>query len=147
MKDKARFVGAVSVLVFRDDRVLAMRRSPLRAVAPGAWDAVSGTVRVGEQPFDTAVRETREETGLTVVVDPRPVSAYQAKLGSGDMLAVAYRGESPTGDVVLSDEHDSYAWMEVEEFARACRFPSLVEAARLAARSRSRRRSAGHPRS
>ncbi len=37
-----------------------------------------------------------------------------------------------SGDVVLSEEHDAFAWMTQEEFARACRFPALVEAVRLA---------------
>ena len=49
------------------------------------------------------------------------------------MVVVAYRGTSPSGEVVLSDEHDAFAWMTLEEFASACRFDRLVGAARLAA--------------
>lgn len=137
----ARFVAAVAVFVFRGDRLLALRRSPRKDAAPGAWEALSGRVRPGEQPYDAAMRETREECGLDVRIEPRPVASYMAKRNRDDMLVVAYRGRAASGgsagsaDVVLSDEHDAFAWMTLEEFARACPFPPLVEAARKAARA------------
>jgi 8-oxo-dGTP diphosphatase len=136
----ARFVVAVVVLVFRSGRLLAMRRSRRRDAAPGAWEALAGRVRKGEQPLDAARREAAEECSLRVDIDPRPVTAYQAKRGTASMVVVAYRGMSRAGEVALSDEHDAYAWMTIEEFARACRFDRLVKAARLAARLTQQRR-------
>lgn len=132
MSDSARFVVAVAVVVRRGDRVLAMRRSPQKDAGAGAWEALSGRVKPGEQPLVAARREAREECGLEVTIDPRPVAAYQAKRNRDDMVVVVYRGDSGTGEVVLSDEHDTFAWMTEEEFSRACRFPALVEAVRLA---------------
>jgi 8-oxo-dGTP diphosphatase len=126
-------VGAVSVFVFRGDRLLALRRSARSEAAAGAWDAVSGRLRAGEHPRDAAVREAREETGLEVRVDDAPLVAYTAKRAEAPMLVVAYRAESAPGEVTISAEHDEFAWMTVDEFARACHFPLLVEAARRAA--------------
>ncbi len=140
MSEAPRFVAAVAVFVFRKGRLLAMRRSRTKDAAPGAWEALSGRVRPGEQPYDAAAREALEECGLTVRVAPRPITAYQAKRNDDDMLVVAYRGDAPRGEVMLSVEHDASAWMTLEEFAEACPFPLLVEGARLAAREvRSRR--------
>jgi len=136
MTKHAGFVAAVVVFVFRGDRLLAMRRSPDKDAAPGAWEALSGRVWPGEQPYDAARRETAEESGLSVEVEPRPVTAYQAKRNAEDMLVVAYRAQAPVGDVALSEEHDAFAWMTLVEFARACPFPPLVEAARLAGGAR-----------
>lgn len=130
-----RFVVAVVVFVFRGARLLAMRRSPRKDAAPGAWEGLSGRVRAGEQPLDAAHREVREECSLRVEIEPRPVAAYQAKRGRADMVVVVYRGTSPSGEVTLSEEHDEFAWMTIEEFARACRFDRLVETARLASRT------------
>lgn len=132
MSDSARFVVAVAVVVRRGDRVLAMRRSPRKDAGAGAWEALSGRVKPGEQPLAAARREAREECGLEVTIDPRPIAAYQAKRNREDMVVVVYRGDSGAGDVVLSDEHDTFAWMTEEEFSAACRFPALVEAVRLA---------------
>lgn len=128
----ARMIGAVSVFVFRGDRLLALKRAAGSDAAPGAWDAVSGRLRGAEHPRDAAVREAREETGLEILPDEAPVVSYAARRGGSPMVVVAYSAESAPGDVVLSAEHDAHAWMTVDEFARACRFPLLVDAARRA---------------
>jgi len=126
-------VGAVSVFVFRGDRLLALKRSAQSDAAAGAWDAISGRLHAGEHPRDAAVREAREETGLEVLPDDTPLVAYTARRAADPMLVVAYRAESGPGEVTISGEHDEFAWMTVDEFGRACRFPLLVDAARRAA--------------
>ena len=52
------------------------------------------------------------------------------------MIVVVYRGTSAAGNVVPSDEHDAFAWMTPDEFARTCGFPQLIEAVRLAGAKR-----------
>jgi 8-oxo-dGTP pyrophosphatase MutT (NUDIX family)/heme-degrading monooxygenase HmoA len=133
---EGRMIGAVSVFIFRGDRLLALKRSARSDAAPGAWDAVSGRLRDSEHPRDAAVREAREETGLEVLPDESPVVAYSATRGDAPMLVVAYSAESAPGEVALSAEHDEWAWMTIDEFARACSFPLLVDAARRAAARR-----------
>jgi len=133
LSDSARFVAAVVVAVFRGGRVLAMRRSPDKDAGAGAWEALSGRVQPGEDPLQAAARETREESGLEPLIDPRPVASYQAKRNRDDMIVVVYRGDSEAGDVVLSDEHDRFRWMTMDEFGTACPFPKLVEAVKRAA--------------
>jgi len=136
MNDAARFVVAVAVAVFRGRRVLAMRRSQRKDAGAGAWETLSGRVLPGEQPLQAAIREAREESGLDVTIDPRPVASYQAKRNRDDMVVVVYRGTSAAGDVAPSDEHDAFAWMTPDEFARTCRFPQLIEAVRRAGAKR-----------
>jgi 8-oxo-dGTP diphosphatase len=125
-------IGAVSVFVFRGDRLLALKRSAKSDAAAGAWDAVSGRLHQGEHPRDAALRETREETGLEAAIDEVPVVSYCAKRGETPMLVVAYRAESAPGEVTISAEHDEFAWMTIDEFSRACKFALLVDAARKA---------------
>lgn len=132
MSDEARFVAAVAIFVFRGPRLLAMRRAPTKDAAPGAWEVLSGRVRAGEQPLAAAEREAREECGLDLAIEPRPVVSYVARRRHEEMIVIAFRARSPAGEVTLSDEHDRYAWMTLQEFAAACPFPPLVEAARLA---------------
>jgi selenoprotein W-related protein len=133
MSESARCIVAVAVAVFRGGRVLAMRRAPDKDAGAGAWEALSGRVLPGEAPLAAAQREAGEECGLEVTIDARPIASYMAKRNRDDMLVVVYRGASDAGEVVLSPEHDDTAWMTLEEFARACPFPQLVEAVRLAA--------------
>ena len=62
-----RRIAAYGVL--RDDvgGVLLVRASS-RSGTPGAWSLPGGAVDHGEHPFDTVVRETAAETGLSVAV-------------------------------------------------------------------------------
>lgn len=134
MTDPARplVVAAVSVFVIRGDRLLALKRSLRKKAAPGAWDVVSGRVEAGEHPYEAAVRECREESGLEVTPDRSPVAAYAAQRRDKPMLVVGYRAVSAAGDVVISHEHEDHAWMTIDEFASACPFPLLVDTARQA---------------
>ena len=131
-QERPSFVAAVVVVILRGDRILAMRRSPMKDAAPGSWEAISGRIRPGEQPLEAAVREAREETGLDPRIDPDPIAAYQAKRMAEDMIVVAFRGCSDSGEVTRSGEHDAHAWMTLEEFANACPFPLLVGTVRRA---------------
>jgi isopentenyl-diphosphate delta-isomerase type 1 len=59
----------VHVLVFdRRGRLLLQKRSPQKDVAPGKWDtSVGGHVNPGEDIRDAALREAKEELGVTGV--------------------------------------------------------------------------------
>jgi ADP-ribose pyrophosphatase YjhB (NUDIX family) len=59
-----RPIPAAGAIVFRDSRVLLVRRG-----APpnqGRWSVPGGAVEIGETVERAAVRETREETGVDV---------------------------------------------------------------------------------
>ena len=54
-------------IVAPDNRVLLQRRALVKESWPGLWDiSVAGHVTAGESPVDAAIRETREEIGLTI---------------------------------------------------------------------------------
>ncbi|HLL66134.1 MAG TPA: NUDIX domain-containing protein [Micromonosporaceae bacterium] len=62
-----RRIAAYAVCVDADDRVLVVRAS-VRSGTPGAWSLPGGGVDHGENPYDTVVRETAAETGLSIAV-------------------------------------------------------------------------------
>lgn len=92
-KDKVKV--AVSVLIMHENRILLEKRQ--HAHASGTWGPPTGHIDFGETPEQTAVRETREETGLTI-------------------SNVSFR--AITNDV-FTDEHDHYVtiWMQAEHFS------------------------------
>lgn len=62
-----RRIAAYGILRDPAGQVLLVRASP-RSGTPGAWSLPGGAVDHGEHPFDTVVRETAAETGLSVGV-------------------------------------------------------------------------------
>jgi ADP-ribose pyrophosphatase YjhB (NUDIX family) len=63
-----RRIAAYGICTDSDERVLLVRASAVSGT-PGTWSLPGGAVVHGEHPFDTVVRETAAETGLSVVVD------------------------------------------------------------------------------
>ena len=75
-----RPIPSASALVVREGRVLLVRRG--REPEPEAWSLPAGLVRYGETVEQAAVRETLEETGISI--------AIRELLGVYDLLAEAY---------------------------------------------------------
>ncbi|MCV0373383.1 MAG: NUDIX domain-containing protein [Nitrosarchaeum sp.] len=83
----------------------------------GHWDFVKGKMEKGETTHQTAIRETREETGIT---DIAFVDGFEEWIEynfqfQGELVhkkVVFFLGETKTKDVSISHEHLNHAWMD-----------------------------------
>lgn len=111
----------VAVVVWRRSpslEVLLLHRSRFGSGFEGdwAWTTPGGARRHGEAWPEAAARELVEETGL--VLECRAVHSDVAARRPGLEVRV-FVAESPVGaTVVLSDEHDRYEWVGVDELSR-----------------------------
>jgi 8-oxo-dGTP pyrophosphatase MutT (NUDIX family) len=122
------FVVAVAAVIFKDGRVLAMRRAADKDAGAGLWETLSGRVEPNEQPLDALEREIDEECGLTVRIDPRPIDAYVARRNDDPMLLIVYRADWIAGDVRRSSEHDAHSWWTPSEFRAQTTLVRLADA-------------------
>jgi 8-oxo-dGTP pyrophosphatase MutT (NUDIX family) len=112
-------VGVIDVFVVDPTngfRVLVLRRAE-GTRCTGAWEIVHGRVEGQERPEDAALREVREETGLAVErlynVICQPFYLHRL---STIHVAVVFAAFVDSGRPVgLSDEHDRYEWLPVDE--------------------------------
>ena len=113
-------IGTVDVYVIRplrpEWRVLVLQRG-LGTRCPTSWEAVHGRIEPGEEPEMAAVREVREETGLTasrlynVTVQP-----FYLHLSHTVQMAVVFAAfVAEPANVVLGGEHQAHAWLSVSE--------------------------------
>ena len=83
----------------------------------GHWDFVKGKMEKGESPHETAVRETREETGIT---DVSFIENFEEWIEynfqfQGELVhrkVVFFLAETKTKEVKISHEHPDFTWMD-----------------------------------
>jgi 8-oxo-dGTP diphosphatase len=127
MEETQLYIVAVAAIIICDGKVLAMRRSKTKDAGAGLWETLSGRVSLGEEPLDAIRREITEECGLEVDVESSPFTAYQARRNDIPMMVLVYKAYYKQGEVVISEEHDDYAWLSPDEFSQRSSLKKLVE--------------------
>jgi 8-oxo-dGTP diphosphatase len=94
----------VGVLLVENGRLLLTRR----AMNPekGKWSLPAGFVDRGEDPRETAVRETREETGLEVTIAGLVDVYYNPPGQGGASIFILYRATCIGGHLQAGDDAD-----------------------------------------
>lgn len=99
---------AVAVVIERAGRILLGRRGP-GTREPGKWSFPAGFVERGEPVETAAVREVREEVGLTIRIG-RLIGLYSSA-GETVVLAV-YAAARVEGDPVAGDDLVEVGWFD-----------------------------------
>ncbi len=105
---------AAGTIVMNEDKVLLLRRSVKETSRHGMWELPGGKLEEGETPEDAALTETKEESGLDVVIDKKVGEHVDHNMNK---VYHAYIAEPANVDqeVKLSEEHDESQWMTMEE--------------------------------
>lgn len=112
--DRDRFVA--HGLVQRGDAYLFLRRRDGRYLG-GQWDIPGGTVEPGESPAEAAVRECREETGLTTMLGDELTHLENVDTEGRDLIfhTLTFRlhlvDDTETHVRLSPDEHDDHRWL------------------------------------
>jgi 8-oxo-dGTP diphosphatase len=102
---------AVSAAIFRDGKVLLVRRA--RSPGSGFYSLPGGRVEFGETLHQALTREVDEETRLQV--DIVGLSAWREVLpsagGGGHYVILSFAARWRANEPVLNDEHDDFKWL------------------------------------
>ena len=96
---------------------LLLKRSP-EQYYPNLWQMVSGKIKENETAYQSALREIKEETGLTpekLWVAPTVNSFYSPDKDYISILPVFAARLSDNSTIKLSKEHTEYKWVDTEE--------------------------------
>ncbi len=126
---------AVHVLVFNSrGQIFLQKRSMTKDRQPGLWDSsASGHVDSGEDYDACAVRELREEIGLTVAPPPKRLFKIDAGAETDQEFVWVYRCAADGPLELNADEIERGDWFAAEEVTRwmAERPQEFVSAFRL----------------
>jgi 8-oxo-dGTP diphosphatase len=128
---------AVSAAIFRDGRVLVVRRA--QQPSAGSWTLPGGRVELGETLVAAVTREVAEETALSIRVKGlagyREVILDEAVEGRGrHFVILPFAAEWVSGEVRLNEELGDFGWRTLSEIADLATTPGLLEILREAER-------------
>ena len=104
------------------------------------WQPITGGGEEGETNLETAVRETAEETGMScspgsfIELKSRamiPADEFPEGDWGPDVKEIpeySFGVEFPSDQIVLSDEHTQYVWLEIEKARTRLHWKSNVRA-------------------
>ena len=86
----------------------------------GHWDFVKGKMENSEEPKQTAIRETKEETGI---IDVEFIDGFNEEISYTfyvkneeiDKKVIFYLGKTKSTEIVLSHEHLDFAWLNLKD--------------------------------
>ena len=115
------FGVAVKAAIIREARLLVLyktgqevRSDPDPAVR---IDLPGGRVSFGESPVEALHREVAEETGLAI--EPvGPIQTWHYVKDRFQLIGIDYLCQYVSGNVMLGDEHEDFAWLTEEEVAK-----------------------------
>jgi DNA polymerase len=124
------FEFSAGILVYR---YRASKREFLFLENPEGWlDLPKGHIEKGESAIEAAVRETAEESGLSIEPDRffREGMAYwfiRDRVKVKKTLIVFIGMASADSKVKISDEHTGYRWLELETAMHRLKFKNQIE--------------------
>ena len=102
---------AVSAAVFRDNKVLLVRRA--RSPGKGFYSLPGGRVEFGETLHAALHREVAEETALKIEI--AGLAAWRevmpAAAGGGHYVILSFAARWSAGEVDLNEELDDFRWL------------------------------------
>ena len=92
------------------------------------WQAVGGRLEKGEKLEEGLRRETQEETGITDLIVGKVIHVdewfAQPEGERKHIVALFFSCKTTSNTVTLSDEHQEYAWVTVNELEK---YGDLIE--------------------
>jgi 8-oxo-dGTP diphosphatase len=108
---------AVSAAIFRDDRILLVRRA--RSPARGFYSLPGGRVEFGETLHEALHREVDEETALKIEIIGLAGwrEVVPGTSGGGHYLIMSFAARWLAGEPVLNDELDDFKWLSPDDLS------------------------------
>lgn len=113
---------AAKAVILKDHKVLLLREasSYKEGTNLGKWGIPGGRIEAGESFFDGLRREVQEEAGLEIETgDPIYIGEWWPTIHSvkNHIVALFVLSKPLNESVKLSEEHDAFAWVGLDDLA------------------------------
>ena|SRR6266404_8417109 len=124
---KHQYSAGIITYVRENDTILYL----LLKYGAGHWDFPKGKIEPGETKQEAALRELKEETGLTAHIDEgfeeniRYIFTYDKKLTQKTVYF--FTGKATSTNVTLSHEHTDFTWLSFQDALKQLTFDNAKE--------------------
>lgn len=109
-----RMSMSVKCMIFYEDEVLLLQKRDREGLFP--WEFPGGGLEFGEDMREAAIREVKEETGLSVeILEVAGLWSY-ARSESQFLTGAIFIAKAQHKKVVISEEHTDFVWVKPEHF-------------------------------
>jgi 8-oxo-dGTP diphosphatase len=108
---------AGKAIIRRNGKILLLQRSVTNEFEPGLWEFPGGKINFGENLIEALRREVREEVGLPVKVG-RPLITWNFYKKPFWVTGITFCCDFVGGQIILSHEHDNFAWITPGEYIK-----------------------------
>ena len=120
-KIEPKFFIAAKAVIKKDGKILLLRESSLYSDGANkdCFDFPGGRLKPGEHFVEVLKREVLEETGLLVKIG-KPLTVGEwwpvVKGEQWQVIGVFFECESLSKDIVLSQDHNEFVWIDPKEY-------------------------------
>lgn len=123
MSSEIKLFCATKAFIVHNNKVLILRESTKYkdGTQLGNYDVPGGRMKPGASWEENLLREVKEETGLNVRIgDVIAVSEWRpvVKGEQWQIVAMFFECFSDTDKVTLSEDHDSFLWIDAKEYKK-----------------------------
>ena len=125
----SRTVIFTSGVLFKDGKILILKRKEDEKIWPNKWDCLGGLIRELESEEECMIREAKEETGMDVKIVKRG-KVFEIDEKNRRCVILPYLLSSDSSEIKLT-EHDEYKWVTPDKLKDLNCVPDLIEASKL----------------
>lgn len=125
---------ATCLLINDYGKLLILKRSNAVRTYKGLWGGVAGYIEENEEPYETAIKEIREEVGLekdkiSLIKQLDPIEftdSYDGKVYDWKIFSFLFKIEKKS-KIIIDWEHLEYRWIPPLEIEKYDTVPYLKE--------------------
>jgi 8-oxo-dGTP diphosphatase len=125
-------VATKAIILNSKGQIFFLKKSDKEDINPNTFDIPGGRIIFGEKPEETLIRETKEETGFSIV-PLKVIDVWTFTKDNFQIVGISYLCNFISGDLKLSEEHTDGFWLDYEAAIIYKDFPDwLIESVKKA---------------